>query len=89
MSSIQKIFYFPVNAKGEEFGESIPVEIQADGSADVSKLPEELRGTLEKLGTPDALHQGAVFPKDGEQFLNALLRNTNGYMRFRSHADKA
>ncbi|MBI5654166.1 hypothetical protein HZC53_00710 [Candidatus Uhrbacteria bacterium] len=80
---IRTIYYFPTDAKGNEVGEPIEVKLQQDGSADISALPEQLRKTLEAFGTPDELHFGQVFPKDGARFLKLLLNNANGYRRFR------
>ena len=78
------IYYFPTDAKGNEVGEPCEVKLKDDGSADLSALPERLRETLEQFGTPDALHLGRIFPKDGRRFMNSLLANANGYRRFRS-----
>jgi len=77
------IYYFPIDSKGNETGRVIPIEIK-DGSTDLSKLPKSLAETLTAFGAPDMLRQGRIYPKDGEHFLNALVRMTNGYIRFRS-----
>ena len=77
------IYYFPIDGNGEETGEAIPVTVK-NGTSDLSKLPKDLAETFEAFGAPDMLHQGRIYPKDGEVFLDALLRMTNGYLRFRS-----
>ncbi|MFZ2803868.1 MAG: hypothetical protein WA001_01460 [Patescibacteria group bacterium] len=79
-----KIYYFPMDADGNETGKAILIDLNQDGSANVSRLPEELRERLETFGVPDALHQTLLLPKDGSRFLDALLRTANGYTRFRS-----
>jgi hypothetical protein len=81
---LTKVYYFPINNLGEEVGEPVPVVLQADGSVDVSLLPREERETLESMGAPDSDHRTMLFPKDGSEFLEGLLRLTNGYRRYRS-----
>lgn len=88
MDSLKRIYHFPINEKGEEIGEPIPVVLQADGSADISLMPENLRKHYLNFGVPDELHQSAIFPTDGERFMKALLREVNGYRRFRLTPDK-
>lgn len=80
------VYYFPLN---QEMEEGSPIEVslvEREGRlvADLSKLPEALRRTLETRGAPDALHRGSVLPTDGPAFLAALLRESNAYRRFRS-----
>ncbi|MEK7473772.1 MAG: hypothetical protein AAB668_03560 [Patescibacteria group bacterium] len=80
------VYYFPLNKKMEE-GDPIEVSlVERDGRlvADLSKLPEPMRRTLEGRGVPDALHRDSVLPTDGPTFLAALLRESNAYRRFRS-----
>jgi len=84
MNDLQQVYYFPVDGKGNEIGEPIKIALTADGLADVSGLPEEMKKTYEAWGVPDELHSGRIFPKQGKLFLAALLRMTNGYVRFRS-----
>ncbi|MBU1034845.1 hypothetical protein KKD42_03550, partial [Patescibacteria group bacterium] len=81
MDSIKKIYHFPINERGEEIGEPIPVVLRADGSADISLLPSNLKKHLTDFGVRDELHRGSIFPADGERFLRALLREANGYRR--------
>jgi len=83
MQDAQTIYYFPTDAQGRETGEAFKIWLDADGSANLSSLPPGLRETLERFGTPDELHQGLVFPKEGRRFLARLLANANGYRRFR------
>lgn len=85
---MKTIYYFPIDGDGNEIGDLIPVMLSANGTADLSRLPAELRSTLESFGVPDALHRNAVFPKDGERFLERLIEESNGYRRFRSTPEK-
>ncbi len=85
---MKTMYYFPIDGDGNEIGEPIPVTLAADGSADLSRLPTELRKALEAFGVPDALHRDAIFPKDGERFLERLIEESNGYRRFRSTPEK-
>lgn len=88
MPSLTRIYHFPISAQGEEVSDPIEISLGADGVADLSKLPQDVRDTLEQFGAPDELHQDRVFPKDGEQFLEGLLRMTNGYYRFRTTPER-
>lgn len=88
MDPVTQVYYFPVNADGTETGESILVDLNADGSANLSRLPEKIRSTLE-MGLPNRLRTAALEPADGKKFLEALLRSTNGYFRFRKNAGSA
>jgi hypothetical protein len=83
MTPVTTVYYFPVDHEGNEVGSPIQIGLNADGSADLSKLPPDLRSKLER-GTSDDLRMGVISPKDGERFLRALLETTNGYMRFRT-----
>lgn len=85
MNPVTQVYYFPVRADGSETGESILVDLNADGSANLSRLPAEVRSRLEH-GIPNELRTGTFSPKDGSAFLLALLRSTNGYTRFRTNA---
>lgn len=80
------VYYFPLDKEMEE-GDPIEVSlVERDGRliADLSRLPDTLRRTLEARGVPDALHRESVLPTDGSAFLVALLRESNAYRRFRS-----
>jgi len=79
------IYYFPIDGKGAETSKPLPIKLK-NGKVDLSALPTSLAKTLETFGAPDAMHRERIFPKDGERFLEALLRMTNGYLRFRSTA---
>jgi|GEM_PF-3934394 len=79
-----KIYYFPVDANNKETGEAILVDLNANGSANLSRLPETLRHTLESEGVSDTLRLQPIMPSAGKQFLMALLRRTNPYFRFRT-----
>jgi len=80
------IYYVPTDASGQEIGEPIPVTLGADGVADLSALPEDLRQRL-AFGVPDEMHRGKVKPEEGERFLEALLLSSNPYRRFRASPD--
>jgi len=84
METLEHVYYFPIDGQGNEVGEPVKIGLNADGSADLSGLPKEMRETYEAWGVPDELHNNRIFLKQGEQFLMALLRMTNGYVRFRS-----
>jgi len=88
MKDIQKVYYFPIDAKGNEIEDPIRIGLKEDGSADLSGLPDAMRETLERMGTPDASHSGEYYPKDGVLFLRALVTLQNPYARFRIHAEK-
>ncbi len=83
-NDISTIYYFPIDHEGNETGEAIPVTLKPDGTADVSKLPNELRASLECLGVPNTFRTKQLKPQNGFHFLEALLRETTGYKRFRS-----
>jgi hypothetical protein len=83
---METVYYVPLDGHGEETDEVVPVTLAADGSADISHLPEWLRRTYEQVGVYAQGKQFRVFPRDGEAFLRGLLAATNGYVRFRSKA---
>ncbi len=83
------VYYFPIDGAGNETGEAIPVSLKADGSVDLSHLPSDMVRTYEVMGIPDEMHLGRLYPRNGEAFLQALLRMTNGYVRFRSSSGQA
>lgn len=76
------ILYHVLHGTGKPTGETIPVELKDDGSADISGLPMHLQDSLATLGTPDELHMGFLKPQDGARFLLSLARNSNGYTNF-------
>lgn len=80
------VYYFPVLDDGSE-GEPLVVKLGAGGEADLSALPEDVRKHL-AYGVPDRLHQGEILPAEGAAFLEALLRETDGYMRFRTTPER-
>lgn len=83
MTPVTTVYYFPIDHEGNEIGEPVPVGLNADGAADLSRLPADLRASLETSGVPDELGLRRFQPKDGSAFLSALLRTSNGYRRFR------
>ncbi|MDQ7814354.1 MAG: hypothetical protein RDU25_00915 [Patescibacteria group bacterium] len=76
------IYYHPLDSAGKPTGQTIPVRLLEDGSADISGLPMQLQNTLRSMGTPDELHHEFLKPQDGERFLLSLVRNSNGYNNF-------
>lgn len=82
MDPITQIYYFPTDHEGKEIGEGIPITLKANGTADVSKLPQDFREQIEAMGVPNELKTGSLFPRDGKRFLLSLLYNSNGYRRF-------
>ena len=88
MQNLAHVYYFPIDADGNEVAEPIPVTIFADGSADISQLPEPMQKTFLRFGVPDELHQQGIFPREGERFLKQLLASANAYVRFRSSPEK-
>ncbi len=88
-AELKRVYFFPHDSEGTEAGKPVSVELKADGTADISKLPENLRSRLENFGVPDEAHQEMLLPKDGENFLRALVRSTNGYVRFRTSQEKS
>ena len=87
MDSVNCVYFFAADALGKE-AEPITIKLNADGSADLSQLPEKVRGHLTLFGVPDALHQGVILPKDGAAFLDALSDASNQAWRFRTTPDK-
>lgn len=86
MTTPAQVYYFPLNDEMEE-GAAIPVSLVEEGGklvADISALPSAMQSTLRRFGLPDAFHRESVFPTDGPAFLEATLRETNAYRRFRT-----
>jgi hypothetical protein len=78
-----EVSYFPIDNSAAEKNESCAIILTKNGDIDLSQLPEKERKNLENFGLPNEVSDGRVFPKDGEEFLNALERSTNGYRIFR------
>lgn len=83
----QCIYYIPLDTELNEAGPPIPITLNADGTADVSKLPQNLQERLSVFGIPNSTHTNSLFPKDGESFLECLPDISNLYMRFREHSE--
>lgn len=81
---METIYYCPIDGEGNEMGETFPITLQSNGIVDLSQLPIDMAKTYEAYGVPDELHMGRVFPNQGEVFLEALLRSSDEYVRFRS-----
>lgn len=52
---------------------SVEIRLNADGSADLSALPPDLRSHLEAYGVMDDLRHEAIYPAEGRAFLERLL----------------
>lgn len=87
MSRTFTVYYFPIDASGVEVGDPILIDLNPDGSANLSRLPPAIRSHLETFGVRNAL-LNRLTAKDGEAFLRSLLEATNGYIRFRSSPRK-
>ncbi|MCR4278343.1 MAG: hypothetical protein NUV81_00345 [bacterium] len=84
MEDIKEVYYFPIDAVGNEVEDPIRIGLNEDGSADLSGLPEAMRVTLERVGASTPLTRATpTLPKDGKHFLGLLLRQENPYQRFR------
>jgi hypothetical protein len=79
-------YYIPLRDDFKE-GDPILVDLNPDGSANLSRLPEDIRKELEDFGYPNPLHTKDLMPSDGIPFINALLESTNPYFRFRKTRD--
>jgi hypothetical protein len=80
---LTQVFWIETDTDGNESGKTFAISLDADGTADLSQLPTEVRETLETFGTFDKLADRRLFPKDGAHFLRALLANANAYQRIR------
>jgi len=87
MNPVNCVYFFAADALGKE-AEPAAIKLNPDGSADLSLLPEKVRGHLAMFGVPDALHKGAIYPKDGAVFLDALPDAGNQAWRFRATPEK-
>ena len=87
MDTVNCVYFFAADALGKE-SEPIAVKLNPDGSADLSLLPEKVRGHLTMFGVPDSLHKGVIRPKDGLAFLAALPDAGNQAWRFRATPEK-
>ncbi len=85
---LSAVYLFCLNGNGEEVGEPIKIGLLTNGTADLSMIPSGLRETWNNDGISDALGLIAVYPKNGEAFLRALLLRSNGYERYRSSPKK-
>jgi hypothetical protein len=87
MESVNCVYFFAADALGKE-GDPVAIKLNPDGSADLSSLPEKVRGHLTVFGVPDALHQGVIRPQNGAAFLEALTTASNQAWRFRITPEK-
>ena len=74
---LSEIWFLPMTA-----GQPVRVGLKADGSADLSGLPDDIRRNLEDFGVRDEMHRGQVKASEGSRFLTLLLASSNGYARF-------
>ncbi len=75
-------YYIPMRDDFKD-GDPILVDLNSDGSANLSRLPEDIRKELQDFGFQNPLHSLFVMPADGKTFINALLESRNPYFRFR------
>jgi hypothetical protein len=89
MSTLERVYYFPL---GTELAEEDPIviDLKSDGSADLSRLPQDVRSDLEQGVASRSI--GSVgnrrYPRDGQAFLRALLSRSGPYERYRETPDK-
>lgn len=72
--------------KGER-PKSIRIGLAADGSADLSPLPDDVRKHLADFGVPDEARRGTIFASEGTRFLERLLEEPSRYRVFRASPD--
>ncbi len=82
-----KIYYFPTK-NGHEL-EPIEVALDENGTANLSKLPDDLQDHLSSFGIINAIHTGQVMPNEGKIFLECLLLASNPKMIFREYPRKS
>ncbi len=82
---VKEVWYIH-RPKGER-PKSVRVGLAADGSADLSPLPDDVRVHLTDFGVPDEAHRGSVFPSEGSRFLQRLLEEPSRYRVFRASPD--
>jgi hypothetical protein len=80
-------YYIPLN-KDFTDGKPVLIDLNHDGSANLSRLPVELRETFEFFGFPDIFHQETIFPKDGKRFIASLLVSRSPILRFCSSLEE-
>lgn len=74
-------YFVPILPNGAE-GEPVLVDLNKDGSANISRLPKEMREMFETSGFPDYFHVEDVMPSEGARFIGALLESRNPFFRF-------
>ena len=87
MEPLTVIYYFPIDAHGNEVGEPIPVDINPDGSANLSRLPKEVREHFEGFGITNTWGK-RILPTQGTSFLHTLLYEADPYIRFRKEPNQ-
>lgn len=88
MAEPSKVYFFMAGKDGRE-SEPAAITLEPDGSADLSLLPDPVRGHLTRFGVRNLTHTGQVMPDDGELFLECLLEASNGPWRFRTSPEKS
>ncbi|MBD3251141.1 hypothetical protein GF380_01570 [Candidatus Uhrbacteria bacterium] len=81
---MKTIYFYNIDATGKEVEPAYPITMNDDGTIDLSKLPSEIRETLETLGVKAVTGENDLLPADGELFFNQLTAVKTPYMRFRS-----
>jgi len=84
---ISTVYYFPIDAEGTE-REPMAIGLNADGSADLSRLPLEDQQRLNRFVRDE--FSVPVSVENGKDFLRALITRTNqAYYRFRVSPERA
>jgi len=83
-----RAYYLPLN-EDFSYGHPILIDLNEDGSANLSRLPDGLRETLESEGVPDPLRRSMIPPREGARFITALLYSTNPQLRCSENAELA
>lgn len=65
-----------LDGEGNPVSEPAPVNVDAQGRADLHVLPEEMRRSFEAYGIKDETGLDRVFPSDGERFINLLKKHS-------------
>lgn len=76
------LIYTTVDSKTLKDAAEYQLTLNADGSADLSALPAEIRTQWEVYGLTGRGY-GHAHPKEGSIFFNILLARANAYFRVR------
>lgn len=85
--ALDRVYHFFVDKDGKETGEYEEFRLASDGSVDLSSMRDQRRAeTWSDFGIRGSHGFDRVLPKEGERFLQALLRMNNQNWRFRRSA---